>query len=263
MSWAGSAPSRSVNRTGNPAAGKPPRLRSQRNESDVKQHHLIIRRGDKILLNMMCETASEAVIRVVNHLLAMNRDWAFAPFPHFVFPAPALLARAAMKEAILGTVNTSGREHHCLAPLDDLLAAQGLTVSIDVVEGKPAPAIHRVHHPLTLSTAARPAEKHHHLMVAQGSEILLNRLYTSRRGLAEGLIHCLLHEEPETGIEPGDVQVAMREALADAAGADYPEGESFGSMKPEDYLDVLGDLLSAAGITLYTDTLELPAAQTR
>lgn len=229
----------------------------------MKHHHLIIRRGDKILLNLMCETASEAVIRVVNHLLAMNRDWAFAPFPHFVFPAPALLARAAMKEAILGTVNTDGREHHCLAPLADLLAAQELTVSIDVVEGPAAPAIRRLPHPLTLSTAAQPAEKHHHLMVTRGSEILLNRLYTSRRGLAEDLIRYLLHEEPETGIEPGEVQDTMHEALVDAAGADYPEGESFSSMKPEDYLDVLGDLLSTAGITLYTDTLELPAAQTR
>lgn len=227
----------------------------------MKHHHLTIRPDGGAghpVLNLMCESRHEATVRVINHLITNSPALANSPSPS------ALTARELMREAVYASTAADSLERNNSGPapaetyldgMDDVLSSEGWIVRIDVIEGtNPAPPV-RVVLP---APAVQPPAKHHHLMIANGHEILLNRLYPSRQELASDLIQRLFTEDPETGIEPEEVAATLREADTEAAAADYPEGQSFTAMSAEDYLDSLSDLLSAGGLTLFVDVLTVP-----
>lgn len=96
---------------------------------------------------------------------------------------------------------------------------------------------------------------YHHLMLVNDGERVINQLFHSERDRAEHLIAALRSQEID--IELDDVNAAIQEADDDAAGADHPEGAQPRAARPEEYLDTLGDLLSAKGFDMYLDTLRI------
>lgn len=100
-----------------------------------------------------------------------------------------------------------------------------------------------------------------HLLIIRDGETSENSLHVSERTRAERLIALLKGNElRDDELTPDDVEDALEEAETDASQAEYPPGESFIGMDPEDYMDTLGDLLSSADYDLYLADLDTPTS---
>jgi len=108
-------------------------------------------------------------------------------------------------------------------------------------------------------TVTEPQKSFHHLLVISDGEVLVNELFNSRRELADSFVSCLREGTYDLGIDTEEVKQAILDADQEAAAADCPEGVNppiHGD--PEDYLDMLSDLLGAENIDLHTNTITAP-----
>jgi hypothetical protein len=97
-----------------------------------------------------------------------------------------------------------------------------------------------------------------HLMIIEDGESVENSLHLTDTARAERLIELIKNNDIGGGELSDEAEEAMREADEEAAQADYPAGVSPTSLAPEDYVDVLQDLLSNNDLDVYLDELEIP-----
>lgn len=234
----------------------------------MKQHRLLIATGSDLVHDQTYSSRTELTAGLIETLWARNPK--LNPSLHSSRPFTRAEDLTAVRDAYLDASASDRMEltspgtavaESYLDGMAGQLAAEGLvvhTLITDTPAAKP-PVTEKKPTPRTLKPAPG---KFHHLMLVSGDDVEINRLYSSRNALAYDLIQCLTTGTPDLGLETEEAEQTLREIYVEAAQADYSEGQSFGSMAPEDYLDSLTDWLASVGITMHTGTIESPAPET-